>query len=155
VSTDDPTSSPDRRQVLALFAAAAGMALVPVPGEAAAPTANFRAASARLNGLASGLDPATLKRFFTALEDAVGAEPLRRLAEIAARHDGDALDAAIAAAGLDPAANTVVAAWYTGIVVAPDGTRQAILWDDALVWAALDFTKPPAQCAGTSWADEP
>ena len=155
MTADGPNFVPDRRQVLALFAAAAGVALLPPAAAVGAPTADFLAASNTLNGLPSDLDPAILDRMFRALREAVGTEPLRHLAAVVARHDGDALDAAIAAAGLDQAANTVVAAWYSGIVTAPDGTRRAILRDDALVWTALDFTKPPAQCAGTSWADKP
>lgn len=53
-------------------------------------------------------------------------------------------------------ANDVVAAWYSGVYDTPDG--QAVAgFTDALMWNALDFTKPFAYCGGETgyWADPP
>ncbi|MFI0845165.1 sugar dehydrogenase complex small subunit [Mesorhizobium sp. IMUNJ 23232] len=53
-------------------------------------------------------------------------------------------------------ANDVVAAWYSGVVDTQDGQALAG-FTDALMWNALDFTKPFAYCGGEMgyWADPP
>jgi hypothetical protein len=53
-------------------------------------------------------------------------------------------------------ANDVVAAWYSGVVDTADG--QAVAgFTEALMWNALDFTKPFAYCGGETgyWAEAP
>ncbi|SMC40348.1 sugar dehydrogenase complex small subunit [Primorskyibacter flagellatus] len=53
-------------------------------------------------------------------------------------------------------ANAVVASWYTG--VSPDQDDfQVVTYTDALIWQAMDYTKPMAYCGGEVgyWADPP
>lgn len=53
-------------------------------------------------------------------------------------------------------ANAIVAAWYSGIY--ETGKGQAVAdFTGALLWDALTFTKPWAECGGETgyWADEP
>lgn len=38
--------------------------------------------------------------------------------------------------------------WYTGKITLKDGSERVITYDEALVWQACDFTKPPATCGG-------
>jgi len=39
--------------------------------------------------------------------------------------------------------------WYTGQIERADGRIDVIDYDDALVWRACAWTKPPATCGGT------
>jgi hypothetical protein len=57
---------------------------------------------------------------------------------------------------LGPLANAIVGAWYSGVYNAGNGETVAT-FDQALVWTALDFTKPWATCGGENgyWADPP
>jgi acetoin utilization deacetylase AcuC-like enzyme len=68
----------------------------------------------------------------------------------------DAL-AALAGGKKDPdLANSIVAAWYTG--ESPDADALQVLdYSDALIWQAMDYTKPMAVCGGDMgyWADPP
>jgi hypothetical protein len=68
-----------------------------------------------------------------------------------------------------PIANAIVAAWYSGLYsTVPRGTgasnhplrgrvQRVATFTDALVWNALTFTKPWAECGGETgyWADPP
>lgn len=73
------------------------------------------------------------------------------LAELA----GDRFDA------FTPLADAIVAAWYSGIyttAAAGEAPSEAVAtFTDALVWNALTFTKPWAECGGETgyWADPP
>lgn len=53
-------------------------------------------------------------------------------------------------------ANSLVAAWYTGESPNPDDL-QVLDYTDALIWQAMDYTKPMGYCGGTVgyWADPP
>lgn len=53
-------------------------------------------------------------------------------------------------------ANSVVSAWYTGESPNPDDL-QVLTYTDALIWDAMDYTKPMAYCGGAMgyWADPP
>jgi hypothetical protein len=53
-------------------------------------------------------------------------------------------------------ADEIVAAWYSGSYVTSAGPAAFNL-PDALVWRALDFTKPPGLCGGATgyWAAPP
>ncbi len=113
------------------------------------------ALSGKLNGVVADPGAAALGPLLAAIERTAEPGALRRLAEIVETHRTDDLDAAISATGLDGLANTIVEAWYTGVVTGPGGEREDVLADDALVWRALDFTKAPGQCAIDSWADKP
>lgn len=53
-------------------------------------------------------------------------------------------------------ANAIVAAWYSGVY--DTGKGQAVAdFTGALLWNALDFTKPFAECGGETgyWAEAP
>jgi len=53
-------------------------------------------------------------------------------------------------------ANAIVAAWYSGVY--DSGSGQAVAtFTEALVWNALAFSKPWAECGGETgyWADAP
>lgn len=53
-------------------------------------------------------------------------------------------------------ANAIVAAWYSGVY--DTGKGQAVSdFTGALLWDALDFTKPFGECGGTTgyWAEAP
>jgi hypothetical protein len=61
-----------------------------------------------------------------------------------------------------PLADAVVAAWYSGLVTTAgsgsNGANQVVAdFTGALVWQALTFTKPWAECGGETgyWADPP
>jgi hypothetical protein len=68
-----------------------------------------------------------------------------------------------------PLANAIVAAWYSGLYTTiPKGTgasthplratvQKAATFDQALVWSALSFTKPWAECGGETgyWGNPP
>jgi len=53
-------------------------------------------------------------------------------------------------------ANSIVAAWYSGISPLP-GAREVTGFNEALVWKALSYTKPWGSCGGETgyWADPP
>ena len=53
-------------------------------------------------------------------------------------------------------ADAVVAAWYSGLSPLP-GARQVTGFNDALVWNALDYTKPWGNCGGETgyWSEPP
>lgn len=53
-------------------------------------------------------------------------------------------------------ANSIVSAWYTGESPNPDDL-QVLTYTDALIWDAMDYTKPMAYCGGAMgyWADPP
>lgn len=55
-----------------------------------------------------------------------------------------------------PLAATIIAAWYSGVLEV-DGQARLLAYGDALLWQALDFTKPPGQCGGATgyWAAAP
>ena len=53
-------------------------------------------------------------------------------------------------------ADEIVAAWFSGSYATSAGAAAFNL-PDALLWRALDFTKPPGRCGGATgyWANEP
>jgi hypothetical protein len=53
-------------------------------------------------------------------------------------------------------ADDIVAAWYSGLYETETGPALAG-FTEALLWNALDFTKPPGSCGGETgyWADPP
>jgi len=104
----------------------------------------FRALSARLTGAAlTDLDAGTAGKL---LDGFIGL--------------GRGPDLALLAA--DPnlstgtVADDIVGAWYSGAYETPTGLA-AIRLDNALLWDALDFTKPPGLCGGETgyWAEAP
>lgn len=53
-------------------------------------------------------------------------------------------------------ANSVVASWYSGVSPDPDDLK-VVSYTDALMWDAMDFTKPQAVCGGEMgyWGSAP
>jgi hypothetical protein len=104
----------------------------------------FRALSARLTGATlPDLDPGMAGKLLDGFV-ALGREP--GLALLAANPDlttGDVAD-------------DIVAGWYSGTYDTQGGPVVAG-YTDALVWNALDFTKPLGFCGGETgyWADPP
>ena len=101
---------------------------------------------------------------FVALSARLTDHPARRLS---ARHASAYLDAlvtenatglgALAAGGKDAALEQrIISNWYTGLHDTAEG-EKLVAYDDALLWDALDYTKPMGWCGGETgyWADAP
>ena len=136
-----------RRSVVIGGAAAtalvAGLPL-PVAAQETVTVDQFRALSARLTGAAvSDLDASMAGKLLDAF---------------LSMGRGPALELLAADRGLStgPVADDIVAAWYSGTYKTPAGLAVAG-FTDALLWNALDFTKPPGECGGETgyWADPP
>lgn len=128
----------------AALALAAGLS----PGPAAALEAidldAFRRLSARLTGaVLSDLDAQSAATILDGLLSLGRGADLARLATDATASSGSL-------------ANDVVAAWYSGIANSDRGEVLAA-FTGALVWNALDYTKPFASCGGETgyWAEPP
>ena len=68
----------------------------------------------------------------------------------------DAL-AALAEGAADPALDQqIVTDWYSGVQQTPAG-EEVVAYTDALIWRALDYTKPQGWCGGETgyWALPP
>ena len=102
----------------------------------------FRALSASLTGVEAGrLDPTGATKMLD------GFISLGRGPDLAALADEPGADKG-------PLADSNVAAWYSGRY--PSGSGMAVIdLNQALVWTALDFTKPPGVCGGETgyWAE--
>ncbi|MBE7734238.1 sugar dehydrogenase complex small subunit [Devosia faecipullorum] len=133
-----------RRQVLAW---SGGTALALVLGgrvSAADPASleDFLALSARLVGKKKGaLSTQFGESYFSALLSRGLGETLRGL------RDGDA----------EPGLETsMISNWYTGVAETKGGD-EVVTYTEALMWEALDFTKPMGWCGGETgyWTDAP
>lgn len=141
-----PTMS---RRSLVLGASVATMAMamgLPLPAFARDTITldQFRALSARLTGAGvPDLDAAVAGELLEGFISMGFGPDLARLAA----------DATISAGLL---ADDIVAAWYSGLYDTSAGLATFGL-TQALVWNALDFTKPPGLCGGATgyWADAP
>lgn len=133
-----------RRQVLA-WTSGTALALVLGGRINAAPPASlddFMALSARLlDKPASSLSRAFGDRYLSAL--------------VATGSDAALSDLANGAASSD-LENRVISQWYTGLAQV-DGGEEVVTYPQALMWNALDFTKPMGWCGGETgyWADAP
>jgi hypothetical protein len=104
----------------------------------------FRTLSARLTGVAaSDLDATIADRLLDGFVSMGRGSSLARLAA----------DPEVSTGTL---ADDIVAAWYSGTYDTTAGPAVAD-FTDALLWNALDFTKPPGVCGGETgyWADPP
>ncbi len=83
----------------------------------------------------------------------VAAKMLKAFADIDRKDDLTAL-----AEGAEDQAlsNEIAAAWYSGVSPDPDDL-EVLTYTDALMWQAMDYTKPMAYCGGPMgyWADPP
>jgi hypothetical protein len=102
----------------------------------------FRALSARLTGAP-----------LTDLDAAIAGQLLRGFISLGQEPELERLAATDAAGTL---ADDIVAAWYSGTYATAEGPAAFDL-TRALLWDALDFTKAPGLCVGTTgdWADAP
>jgi ABC-type amino acid transport substrate-binding protein len=87
------------------------------------------------------------------LPEEIAAPMLKAFAEIGRKDDLIAL-----ADGSEDAtlSNDIVAAWYSGVSPNPDDL-EVLTYTDALMWQAMDYTKPMAYCGGPMgyWAEPP
>ena len=69
---------------------------------------------------------------------------------------GDGLARLVAGEAEPELANTIVAAWYSGVSDSGQGLAVAG-FDQALLWQAMSFTKPFADCGGETgyWSEPP
>lgn len=148
----------------ALLRAASGASALALAGRAlpafaqsapAVTTAQFAATTAALTGYPAPGN-ATAARMLRAFATPERRAPLAALAKLVAATPASGLDAAIAQAGLDPVANDLVAAWYSGVVT-QGNTQTLVLYTDALMWTAMTFSKPMGVCGGATgyWAQPP
>lgn len=144
-----------RRLLQGLAALAAGGALPSAMAQPAVAPASFAALTRTMTGYA-WQDDAAAAAMLRALSAAVGAATLARVADLARTIAPDALGGALAAAGLDRAASTVVTALYSGIVDTPKGP-VVLTYVSAIAWQAVPWTKPNALCGGITdyWASAP
>jgi hypothetical protein len=134
-----------RRSLIIGGASAATVAVVPLPAPAqdTITVDQFRALSARLTGVRAAELDATAAGKLLAGFVSMGRGP--DLALLAA-------DPGMSSGAL---ANDIVAAWYSGSYATRAGAA-AIDLTKALVWNALDFTKPRGVCGGaTGYWSEP
>lgn len=150
---NDPIDE-DRRRLLTGLAALAACATAG-PLRAQASGVDFTALTRTL-AASTFADASTASAMLDALNGAVGADTLRRIASVAASSAPGQLASNLASAGLSTAAEVVVAALFTGQVDTPKGPR-VISYDNALVWQALPWTKPNAWCGGDTdyWSAKP
>lgn len=149
----------ERRRLLQGLAALVASAWMPA-GVAQNPLApltgqRFAALSRTATGFAFA-DAATATAMLDALNAAVGATNLAKIANLAAVIAPAQLSDELKIAGLDKAATVVVIALFTGMVDTPNG-RVVITYDNALAWQAVPWTKPNAECGGNIdyWASAP
>jgi hypothetical protein len=95
-----------------------------------------------------------VKDFLDAFTSEAG--ELARLHGIVRDNPPDAWDREIAGAGLTELAETLVSAWYTGMV-GEGADRRVLSYLGAFVWYACGYTKPPTQCDWDfgAWAEPP
>jgi hypothetical protein len=139
----------DRRTLLQTLAALGASALAPGALAQAPDAAAFARMTAALTGYPQP-DPATAAKVMRAFATPQRASSLPALIALVASTPASDLNAAIAKRKLDKIANDLVAAWYSGMV---DG--KVVLYTDALVWAAMAYSKPMGICGGVTgyWAD--
>lgn len=158
-----PSGGPRRRTVLAGLAAAGAAA--GLPGCAATPAqtcgggcpADFLAGSSRLTGIQlDGTYNQMGAELWAELVKLHGPLHYERVISVTMQHDGDdsSLAKKLEFGGLMDSAQRIIRAWYTGMVEIPDSgrpgltTTAVVTYNDAVVWRACDFTKPPATCGG-------
>lgn len=145
-----------RRLLLQGLAALVAAGAAPLAAAQGTPTpAQFAALTRTLTGYA-WQDDAAAAAMLRTLSTAVGASTLARVADLARGTAPDALSAALATAGLERAASTIVTALYTGVVETPKGP-VVLTYASAIAWQAVPWTKPNALCGGITdyWASAP
>ena len=136
------------RRILLVGAGAAVVVADLLPRSAHAQNAitldQFKALSARLTDVAvADLDPDAAQELLDSFISNGDGHGLSQLATDARVTTGTVAD-------------DIVAAWYSGVYNTPTGPKVAT-FDEALVWTALDYTKPFASCGGATgyWSEPP
>lgn len=132
-----------RRGLLSAVSAISVLSLAQVPGRAFAANLDvnaFLALSQKLVGQ-DDLDQDIADEMLTAFAAAGRVDAISGLVE----GDGDTA-----------VASEIVAAWYTGESPDPDDL-QVLTYTEALIWQAMDYTKPQAHCGGGVgyWGERP
>ncbi|WP_448203551.1 sugar dehydrogenase complex small subunit [Azospirillum sp. sgz302134] len=154
-SPSTPPAEPSRRDILAGMAGIAATALAPAAlhAPAAAPAAAAASplmqASEKLTGVRLGASYLDLAQtVWDTLAPVHGAPVLEKLVRVVNdAPSGRPLKDVLLEHGLLPAAQALTATWYTGASAA-DGGQTVLFYNDALMWRACAFTKPPATCGG-------
>lgn len=78
------------------------------------------------------------------------------LSNLLATGKGDSLTALAGGTGDDELEQRIVTDWYAGVQATPSG-EEVVTYTEALVWNALDYTKPQGWCGGEMgyWALPP
>lgn len=156
---DDATA---RRDFLASLCAGLAMLAIPDAQASTAPArsdavAAFMKAAAVLTGLPVD-DREQAARYLAVLRDRLAPTQVEALIRAAALPP-EKLLAASRTGPLREAGAFAMDLWLTGMAApaAPNQPAQVLAYTDALVWAALPFTKPPGYCGGAFgyWADPP
>lgn len=99
----------------------------------------------------------TLSQSLTGKQDLDPALAAGYLAAFEELGQGAALERLAAGAAEEALAQELVAAWYSGVVRI--GQQQRLVtYDAALLWSAMDYTKPPGFCSSGgfgAWAKAP
>jgi hypothetical protein len=151
-----PPRAARRRRLLQGLATLAAAGVVPVAtAQSATTAAQFAALTRSVTGFA-WQDDVAATAMLRALSSAVGASTLARVAALAQATPPDALSGALAAAGLEGVAATIVTALYSGVVDTPKGP-VVLTYASAIAWQAVPWTKPNALCGGITnyWASAP
>lgn len=152
MSDSQPQSSagPNRRDVLAGMAGLTVVILSPATASAALSggwTPLLRA-SQKLTGIPLDLSYLDLAQtVWTALLQKYGEDALTKLVQaVNDAPEGSNLKDVLKGAGLLEVGQAVTSLWYTGAPSEKD--QPALFYNDALMWRACAFTKPPATCGG-------
>lgn len=151
----------DRRTLLQALSGLAAWSLVARPartlaqGTATSASADFARVTAALTGYPAP-DAATADKVMRAFATPARRNALTALAALVGATPPAELDAALRAKQLEPVANELVSAWFSGIVTTDRGP-QLVLYTDALVWTAMTYSKPMGVCGGVTgyWANPP
>jgi len=117
--------------------------------------AQFGALSAALTGYPVP-DADTLGKMMRAFVTPARRAEVVALAQLVAATPPGQLDAALRERKLDKVADALVAAWFSGVVVTPQG-QKLVLYTEAYVWSAMTYSKPMGVCGGVTgyWSSPP
>ena len=132
-----------RRNLLSAVSAVSLLSLMQLPGRAYAANLNldaFLALSEKLVGQEN-------------LSDDIAGEMLNALKAVG---KDEGLSALADGAEDETLSAAIVEAWYTGVSPDPDDL-SVLTYTDALLWRAMEYTKPMGYCGGATgyWAEPP
>ncbi|MEZ5863729.1 MAG: hypothetical protein R3D25_06520 [Geminicoccaceae bacterium] len=152
----------DRRRFVAALALVGGMAPASLlsAGPAAARRLSGDARSLLAAQILNGALPepiAVVDACYDSLAAELGGDILDALIEAILERDAASIDEPFERPEIEAAARRLLEIFYTGEVVAADGSRDVPFFHQALAWHVLGFTKPPGICGPGFgwWADKP